>query len=352
MSRAGPRVSVVMPLRNEAGIVREAVESLLAQELDGIELEVLAVDGRSTDGTREVLDELAAREPRLRVVDNPDRLTPHAMNRGLREAAGDYVCIFGSHTVYDRDYIAVCVDELERHAAAGVSGRVMVVPADGSRGAQLAAWTLSSAFASSGRSFRTAPEGYADTIPYPVFRRQVLLDLGGYNERLARNQDNDMNERLRAAGHRLYLTWRTTCRYRAQPGVRALLRYAYRNGYWNFITLRENPRAMKLRHFMPLVFVVGAALLLAAAAALLAAGAGPGPVALVLSPLALHLALGSAAGASRARAERRPAALLLPSVIVGFHSSYGLGMLTALLRRARPPGVPRAAGSAAEQAAR
>jgi glycosyltransferase involved in cell wall biosynthesis len=355
MTVAGPQrttVSVVMPLRDEALIVRDAVGSLLDQELTGLDLEVLAVDGRSTDGTREILEELARGEPRLRVIDNPDRLTPHAMNRGLREAAGEYVCIFGSHTVYDRDYIAVCVEELERHAAAGCSGRVMVVPADGSRGAQLAAWTLSSSFASSGRSFRTAPEGYADTIPYPVFRRRALVELGGYNERLARNQDNDMNERLRAAGHALYLTWRTSCRYRAQRGVRALLRYAYNNGRWNLITVRENPRAMRLRHFMPLVFVVGAAGLVALAAALALLGAGPVLPLLVLTPLAAHLLLGTAAGVSRALRARRPLALLLPLVILAFHSSYGLGMLTALVRRARPPSVAHAASSAPEQAAR
>src|SRR5207245_11720416 len=114
------------------------------------------------------------------------------------------------------------------------------VPAVYHRAAQLHAVTLSSPISSSGRSLRTARQGFADTIPYPVFRRQPLVELGGYNERLARNQDNDMNQRLRAAGHRLYLTWRTSCRYRAQPGPRELMRYACRNGYWNFLTDRKS----------------------------------------------------------------------------------------------------------------
>lgn len=341
-----------MPVRDEARVIRAAVASLLEQDLPEIELEILAVDGRSTDGTREALEELANAEPRVRVIDNPHRLTPHAMNLGLAEAAGDYVCIFGSHTVYERDYIAVCVDELERRGAAGCSGRVVVVPADDSLGGALVAWTLNSSFASSAKSFRTAPEGFADTIPYPVFRRETLLELGGYNERLARNQDNDMNERLRAAGHSLYLTWRTSCAYRAQPNVRGLLRYAYKNGYWNFVTLRENRRAMRLRHFMPLFFVLGTAGLALAGLAALLAGGSPAWLLLPCAPVAAHLALGTAVGARTALRLGRPGPLLVPLVIMGFHLSYGSGMLVALVRRARPPDPSGSARSPLAEAAR
>ena len=116
-------------------------------------------------------------------------LTPHAFNTGLRESTGDYVCILGSHASYDRDYVRVCLEELERTGATGCSGRVILEPAGDSLAAQLSAWTLGSPFASSGRSFRTAPQGFADTIPYPVFRRQPLVELGGYNERLLVAED-------------------------------------------------------------------------------------------------------------------------------------------------------------------
>jgi succinoglycan biosynthesis protein ExoA len=332
-----PHVSVIMAVRNEARSIRNAVSSVLDQDVDGIDLELLVVDGRSDDGSREVLQEIAATEPRLRVLDNPHRLTPHAFNIGLREATGEYVCIFGSHTSYDRDYVAVCLDELERHGAVGSSGRVLIEPADESVGAQLVVWMLNSSFASSGRSFRTAPEGFADSIAYPLFRKDALLELGGYNERLARNQDNDMNQRLRAAGHRLYLTWRTTSRYRAQPGPTALMRYAYRNGYWNYMTVAENPRAMRARHFTPLAFVAGVAGSMLGAG--VAAATGRRRLASVFGRLAAtglgtHLATGAATGVVIALRERRPEPLLLPAPILGFHAAYGAGTLVALLRRA------------------
>jgi putative colanic acid biosynthesis glycosyltransferase WcaI len=334
-----PRVSVIMPVRNEAPVLREVVKSILAQELRGFELEILAVDGRSTDRSRAILEEMAAKEPRLRVLDNPHQLTPHALNIGLHEASGEYVCICGSHTIYDADYVAVCFEELQENDAVGASGRVRVEPANESISARLVAWGLSSPFASSGKSFRTAPEGYADTIPYPLFRRQALLDLRGYNERLARNQDNDMNERLRAEGHRLYHTWRTGCSYRAQSGLRALMRYGYNNGFWNFVTLRENPRAMRLRHFVPMLFVIGSTGLFLATAAFAYRDNGPNswlPL-LAAATVASHLAIGLVSGISTAWRVRHPAPLLLPLYILSFHVSYGVGMLVALLRRARPP---------------
>ena len=336
-SPARPRVSVIMAVRNEAGSIRMAVSSVLDQDVNGIDLELLVVDGRSDDGSREVLEEIAAAEPRLRVLDNPHRLTPHAFNIGLREAAGDYVCIFGSHTSYDRDYIAVCLEELERHGAVGSSGRVLIEPADDSLGSQLVVWMLNPSFASSGRSFRTAPEGFADSIAYPLFRKEPLLEIGGYNERLARNQDNDMNQRLRAAGHRLYLTWRTTSRYRAQPGPIALMRYAYRNGYWNYMTIAENPRAMRARHFTPLAFVAGVAGSSLAAGITAAAGRRRLSSAfgrLSAAGLGAHLAAGTLTGVVTAVRERRPEPLLLPLPILGFHASYGVGTLMALLQRA------------------
>jgi glycosyltransferase involved in cell wall biosynthesis len=338
-SKPVPLVSVIMPVLNEAPVLKDVLTSLLEQQTDGFELEVIAVDGGSADGSKRILEQAAAADPRVRVFDNPHRLTPHAMNIGLHEAEGEYVCICGSHTLYDRDYVAVCLEELETHDAVGCSGRVHVEPANGSLTARLVAWALSSPFASSGKSFRTAPEGYADTIPYPLFRKQAVLDLRGYNERLARNQDNDMNERLRAAGHRLYHTWRTSCRYRAQAGMRALIRYGYTNGYWNFVTVRENPRAMRLRHFMPMLFVVGTLSLLFATGAVAWLDNGPNdwlPL-VALAPLLAHLVIGALASFATVLRERHLAPLLMPFYVLAFHASYGIGMIVALLRRARPP---------------
>src|SRR5215472_13309090 len=199
-------VSVVMPVRNEARFIEATLKSLQGQSTPNSDLEILVIDGMSEDDTQQKITAVCAKDARVRLLSNPSRHTPAALNLGLRAASGDYVCIMGAHASYDSDYIAVCLQELLAHDAVGCSGKIATAPANSSLQARLVAWAASHPFASSTRSMRTQPEGYADTVPFPVFRKQALLDAGGYNARLIRNQDNDMNQRLRALGFKLYVT--------------------------------------------------------------------------------------------------------------------------------------------------
>jgi glycosyltransferase involved in cell wall biosynthesis len=333
-------VSVIMPVLNEGRFIAGTLRSLQAQITPGFELEILVVDGMSEDNTRDQVSKLAAEDPRIKLLNNPSRHTPAALNIGLRAAAGRYVCIMGAHASYDADYISVCLRELLAHEAAGCSGKLITTPADSSWQARLVAWAASHPFASSSRSVRTQPEGYVDTVPYPVMRKQALLATGGYNERLIRNQDNDMNQRLRAMGFKLYVTAKTHCRYYPRPNIRSFLSYAFRSGRWNAITLRANSRSLGLRHFVPLVFVT----LLFILAAIGLRGFSSHGMFFRLADLALgavlvfHLAIGSAAGLLVGLRERTPVALWLAPLIFAFHCSYGLGTLVGLF--APLPAVP------------
>ena len=289
----------------------------------------------STDGTRALLERYAACDPRLRVIDNPRRRAPFAFNIGLQNARGDYVCIFGAHTVYRHDYVAACLGELLLHNAAACGGRVMTVPANGSLGARLAAWAMSHPFGSSRKSFRTQSEGPVDTVNYAVFRRRLVLEAGGYDEDLLRNQDNDLNRKLRAMGYVLWCTWKTECLYFPKATVKGLLRYGYENGYWNALSLAKNPSSMGVRHFVPFLFVVALALSasLTVAAALAPAASLPMALAPLASILGLHLALGAAAAVQAAVRRRSLGALLLPPVFLAFHFAYGFGTLRGFLSR-------------------
>jgi succinoglycan biosynthesis protein ExoA len=341
LSSTRPLVSVILAVRNEAKFIRAAVESLLKQESEDFDLEILVVDGMSSDGTSAIVAELMQTDPRIRLVINERQKTPYAFNLGLKEARGEYVCIFGAHTSYRRDYISVCLDELKKHDAVGCSGRIDTRAADGSAGARLVSWSLSHWFGSSTRSVRTQPEGYRDTVPYPVIRKEALLAAGGYDEQLHRNQDNDMNQKLLAHGYRLYLTAKTECQYFVKPTVRSLLEYALHTGYWNVISFRQNRAAMKLRHFVPFIFLLALIVALAAflAAPVVSVGFQEWLMAPILVVLLSHLLIGLAAGIQVAFREKSLVALLLPFVFLSFHLSYGLGTLWAILSDARAPGI-------------
>ena len=329
-----PLVSVVLATYNEVHVIERCLESILTQQLTSpesgpINIEVLAVDGMSDDGTVSILHLFAARDTRLRVVTNEKRRAPFAFNLGLRHARGDYVCIFGAHTVYRQDYVVTCLGELLAQGAAACGGRVVTVPANRSLGARLSAWVMSHPFGSSRKSFRTQREGPVDTVNYPLFRRDLVLATGGYDEKLPRNQDNDLNQKLRSMGHTLWCTWKTQCQYSPKGTVKGLLRYAFGNGLWNALTFWINRDAMAVRHFIPLGFVLCllAFGLLAATAAMVPshyALAMALPLALCLS---LHLFIGGLAALQVSIRERSFGAWWLPPVFLAFHTAYGYGTL-------------------------
>ena len=341
-------VSVVLATYNEARYIERCLESILSQqttspETGPINIEVLAVDGMSDDGTVEILNQHAAMDPRLRVLANERRRAPFAFNMGLRYARGEYVCIFGAHTVYRQDYIVSCLGDLIAHGAAGCGGRVLTVPAGPSLGARLSAWAMSHPFGSSRKSFRTQREGSVDTVNYPVLRRDLVLAAGGYDEKLTRNQDNDLNQKLRSAGQMLWCTWKTECLYSPKGTVTEMLRYAFFNGFWNSLTIRINPDAMAARHFIPFVFVLCllASGLLAAAALFL-----PAPYARAMALplgllLGLHLILGTLAAVQVSIRERSMGALWLPAMFLGFHIAYGYGTLLGFAGQLRAACLPK-----------
>jgi hypothetical protein len=165
-----------------------------------------------------------------------------------------------------------------------------------------------------------------------VFVRQALLDVGGFDERLLRNQDNDMSCKLRSRGGRLYLTPRTQATYFPRDGLARRLVHAFNGGLWNAVSLRRNPRSMAVHHFVPLVFVLTLAGTVMVAAVVGAAGGSARPWWALLAVVAgLHVGLGILSSIQVAVRERSFGALCLPAVFLAFHTAYGAGTLWGLL---------------------
>lgn len=328
-----PAISVIIPVLNEAGHIEETLRSVLDQDVPNRSLEILIIDGGSDDSTRDIVRRCAAMHPVIKMIENTGRTTPRALNLGLLASAGEYVCIFGAHAKYPPDYIRVCMDELKSKHAAGCSGRLITASAGSDLSARLAAWCIAHRFTSSRSSVRTHPGGYVDTIPFPVMHKQILLEAGGYDDRLDRNQDNDMNQRLRAVGHKLYLTPRTHATYYARPGIKSLLDYAYNTGWWNGTTARLSFAAMSFRHFVPFAFVLVLLILGCVAIYSFLVRDSPSIALLLLGAIvALHLLIGTWAGIETALRERSAAALLIPPLILAYHLAYGAGTARSLFR--------------------
>ena len=326
-----------MAVRNEIGHIETAIESLQRQQTPGWEIEIIVVDGNSSDGTVEIIERIASCDSRVKLVRNKQMKTPYAFNLGIQRARGEYICILGAHTTYARNYIATCLEELKLHGAAGCSGRMITRPGGTGLQAHLVAWTLAHPFGTSARSMRTQPVGFADSIPYPIFLKSALLNVGAYDTQLHRNQDNDLNQRLRAAGYKLYLTEKTTCEYFVSPDLVSLARYAFNNGFWNIISFKVNPASMSLRHFVPGAFV--AALLLSSFVVLYTVLAHTQLWLLipVLLLAAIYAVLSIAVACHIALREKSVGALLMPITFLLLHVCYGTGTLLAIVSNARAP---------------
>src|SRR5438552_1613745 len=202
MNGSLPAVSIVVPCRNEKGHIGTCIRSILAQEPPPGGFEVIVADGMSDDGTRDVLKRLAEEDPRLRVVDNPGRITPCGMNTGIREARGRYIAIMGAHNRYAPDYLCRSVEVLEGTGADDVGG-AMVCEAESWLQQAIAAAHHSPFSVGGARWHNPDYEGPADTVFGGVYRREVFARIGFFDEELVRNQDDEFNLRLVRAGGKI-----------------------------------------------------------------------------------------------------------------------------------------------------
>lgn len=323
-----PHVTAILPCRNEAAFVDACLTSVLGQQLDGLELEVIVADGASDDGTREILERWAERDPRLRILDNLRRTMPTGVNMALRQARGSVVALMGAHCVYPPDYLERCVRTLERSGADVVGGVLLTRSAGRGLGGRVVQAVSTHRFGVGGAGFRTgAEEGPVDTVAYGCYRREVFDRVGGFDERLVRNQDYEMSARIRAAGGRIWLDPSIHVEYFNQGTFAGLLRQARVTGRWNAFTWYLAPYAFRSRHAVPGLFFV---LVLPGG---LVALVDRGLDVLYMGGLVLYAVLAvltSIQQAGRYRDARL--VVLLPAAFFAYHLSYGWGVVLGAAR--------------------
>lgn len=254
-------VSIISPCRNEAAHIDAYVEAVLSQECRGFELEVLVADGLSNDGTLDKLRNWMDREPRLKVVPNPGLIVSTGLNLALRQARGEFIVRMDLHTTYAPDYVAQCVQALQRTDATCVGGPWI---AEGGGFVQRAiARAFGSRFGSGGAASRNAGyDGPVDTVYLGAWRRAALLEIGGFDENLVRNQDDELNLRIIRAGGKVWQSSAIRSAYRPRASLPALFRQFQQYGYWKVAVIRKHRLPASARHLAPFAFVAMLALLL------------------------------------------------------------------------------------------
>lgn len=257
-----PDVDVVMPIRNEADHLEAAVAAVRCQDYPGRVRIFLGV-GPSDDGTEHVAADLALHDESLAVIDNPGGLTPSALNRAIRAGRAPVVVRVDGHSELSDGYIRRAVETLHRTGAVNVGGRqtpVAVTPFEQAVAAATTSW-----LGTGGASYRVGGnEGPVDTVYLGVFDRAAIEAVGLFDERLIRNQDYELNIRLRKAGGTVWFDPSLSVGYRPRGSWKALARQYYEYGYWKSVVMRAHPESTRLRQLVPPLavsgIVVGAAL--------------------------------------------------------------------------------------------
>ncbi len=373
-----PFVSVVLPIRNEETTIGDCLGAVLAQDYPAGRMEALVVDGQSTDRTRVVVAETAARDPwsRVRLLDNPIGSAPPALNMGIRAARGELIVRVDGHTIIAPDYLRRCVETLRETGADNVGG-LMRPEGRGYVGRCIALATGSRFGVGNSRFHYDERGGEAETVYLGCFRRTVFERVGLFDEGLVRNQDDELNDRIVASGGRIWLNPRIRSTYYNRGSYRSLWRQYYQYGYWKVRVLRRHPGARRARHLAPAALVAalaGAALSGLAALALRlvdarhrggrpvrarapharphSGRARSWPVGAARDILALALLLatwgvyGAASVATAVVVASRAGWRFLPGLLVAFwclHLGYGAGFLAGLCSASRldRPLIPR-----------
>jgi succinoglycan biosynthesis protein ExoA len=245
-------VAYVMPVRNDARYLRLAVESIIAQD-NPPKTEIILSVGPSTDNTREIADELAL-EFGLKVVDNPQGNTPAALNLALLATDADIVVRVDAHSELEPGYARAATAIIERTNASNVGG---IMVAKGRTPIQKAvAWAYGNFIGLGGGPIHTGgAAGPADTVYLGVFRRVDVLAIGGFNERLIRGQDWELNARLRESGHTVWFDPSLRVGYYPRRDIASLARQFYSTGSFRAYILLANPKRVRAKYLVPPAFI-------------------------------------------------------------------------------------------------
>ncbi len=330
-SRGMPVASIVVPCYNEQPTICLLLEAVYNQTYPREQMEVIVADGGSSDGTREAIRGFCEAHPdlRIRVVENPQRIIPAALNRAIAAAGGKFIVRLDAHSAPQPDYVARCVAALEAGLGTSVGGVWDIRSGNSSWMARAIAAAAAHPLGVGDARYRyTTRAGSVDTVPFGAFPRALIDQMGPFDETLLTNEDYEFNTRIRRRGGTIWLDPQIRSVYFARSDLGALARQYWRYGYWKVRMLRRYPGSIRWRQALPPVFVLS---LLG-----LAAGAVFSPAFrwLLAGELGVYAGVLLVAGFLSSLQRMDFAYLLgLPLAIAVMHLFWGSGFLWSLVRK-------------------
>lgn len=259
-----PFISIVIPAYNEENYIGKCLKTILDQDYPSQKYEVLIIDGGSQDKTKEIIGKYLNKAD-IRLLYNSRRITSTALNIGIKESKGEVIVILGAHSYVGNDFLTQNINAINRSGAKCVGGTLINV--GNNYISKSIAMALSSIFGVGNAYFRfTKKERFVDTVAYGAYLKDVFDEIGLFDERLERNQDIELNYRLKNKGYEFFLTPSIKIFYNCRKNMMEFIKQYFQTGFWNIKMLRTCPNSLSWRHFIPMIFVLflGLSLLIAA----------------------------------------------------------------------------------------
>jgi glycosyltransferase involved in cell wall biosynthesis len=320
-----PLVTIILPIRNEGKHIATCLEAILQQDYPLEQVEILVIDGHSTDNTQAIVRQIAQQAHIIRLLDNPQQIVPTAMNIGIKQAQGEVIIRVDGHTIIAPDYVRTCVEALMSSGADCVGGPM--VACGQTPFGEAVALATSHPFGVGGSKFHYATEIMeTESVYLGAYRRDVFERVGYFDEEMVRNQDDEFNYRLRARGGKIVLYPTIRSIYYNRSTARSLWRQYFQYGLWKVRVAQKLPGQMRPRHFIPgglVVSLIGGGILAPVVRAIRLAW---------LTTLILYSLFNLAVSLKIASQTQRRHFKFLILVFPILHLAYGSGFIWGLIR--------------------
>jgi glycosyltransferase involved in cell wall biosynthesis len=254
------KVSVIIPCRNEEKYIGGCLDSVVNNDYPKDFLEVFVVEGRSSDRTKEIVEEYCKKYEFIHLLINENETVPYAMNLGIKKSSGDFVIRLDAHGEYPNNYFSELVNWSKKLNADNVGALWITDVKNKNPKTCSIKRVLSNKFGVGNSLFRIGINKVTevDTVPFGCYRREVFEKVGLYDLRLERNQDIELNKRLKKKGGRIFLLPSLSSTYYARETFSGIAKNNYQTGLWNILTVYFTKRfgSLSLRHFIPLIFLL------------------------------------------------------------------------------------------------
>ncbi len=254
------QISVIIPCRNEEKYIAACLDSVLNNDYPHDYLEVLVIDGKSNDNTCKIVEKYTEKFNFIHLLINENNTVPFAMNLGINKSRGEYIIRLDAHSKIPANYFSQLIDWSIKLNADNVGACWITDVKNKNPKTNSIKAVLSNKFGIGNSYFRTGIDEVkiVDTVPFGCYRKEVFSKIGLYDNRLTRDQDIELNKRLKRNGGKIFLIPNLSSTYFARETFRGIAKNNFQTGLWNILTVYLTKRisSLSVRHFIPLIFLL------------------------------------------------------------------------------------------------